>query len=194
MSIQEPHNPFQSPAAVSNVVDIDQPQEQDDVVRATVIAAIRWSLICGISAVPSWVIAYRATYEVIGGMVTGIIIFVIGYTVLDVRTRKHPLRQRPDVKTTLTITYGTRMAISILFPLGMFADIFCGIVAVGATEWLFNSASFDAPSQGFMPTLVTTLIQGVLLNCVLAGYGLVVYAICRALMGNRSATNTASTW
>lgn len=195
MSAQESDNPFQSPATISDGVDAGMQQEereQDNLGLAIAVAALRWSLICGMSAIPSWWVAYRATPAVIGGMVTGIIIFVIGYTIFDVRTRNHPLRERFDVKTTLRITYGTRIAISILFPVGFIADVFCGIIAVGATDALFQGNTFGPRQGGFASTLVTTLIQGVLLNCVLAGYGLFVYGLCRLTFGNRSASNTSS--
>lgn len=182
MLTPEPENPFQSPATVSLVVDGDQPQTKNDLVRATLIAAARWSLICGISAIPRWVIAAGNTTAVIGGMATGVLLFIVGYTFLDVWTRRHPLRQRTDVKTTLAITYGTRIAISLLFPIGFFADMFCGVVALSITGFFFQTADLDIAQLEFTSTLLTTLIQGCLLNGVLAGYGLLVYAVCRAVM------------
>lgn len=191
MLTQEPENPFQSPATTSYVVDGEPQQEQDDLAAATVKAAIRWFLICGISAIPSWVIASGHTTAVIGGMATGVLMFAVGYTFLDVWTRRHPLRQRPDVKTTLAITYGTRIAISLLFPIGFFVDIFCGIFAVSITAFFFQAADLDIAQMEFTSTLVTTLIQGCLLNVVLAGYGLLVYAVCRAVMEIR-ATQTST--
>ena len=193
MSIQEPDNPFQSPATVSHVIDAEPQQDQhehDDVGMATAKATLRWSLICGISAIPSWILANGTSPEIVTGMATGIFIFVIGYTILDVATRKHPLRQKREVKTTLTITYGTRMAISILFPVGFFVDIFCGIFAVGATEFLYETVSLEEAGRGFTSTLITTLIQGCLLNLVLAGYGILVYLLCRAFMSNRSTSTS----
>lgn len=188
---QEPENPFQSPTTVSPGGDVEPPQEQDNLFRVTSIAAVRWFLICGISAIPSWVIASGRTTAVIGGMATGVILFAVGYTFLDVWTRRHPLRQRRDVKITLAITYGTRIAISLLFPIGFFVDIFCGIFSVSITAFFFQAAKLDVPEMEFTSTLVTTLIQGCLLNAVLAGYGLLVYAVCRAVMEIR-ATQTST--
>ncbi|MEW4560981.1 hypothetical protein AB1K70_00535 [Bremerella sp. JC770] len=182
MSTHDPDNPFQSPATVSQAVDVEQPQKIDDLVVATAKAAVRWSLICGISAIPSWMIASGETTAVLGGMATGVILFVIGYTILDVCTRKHPLRRRPEVKLTLAITYGTRIAISILFPIGFTVDIFCGILAVAATGAVFETSTLDHVELEFTSTLVTTFIQGCLLNCVLAVYGLIVYAFCSAIV------------
>lgn len=180
MLTQEPDNPFQSPATSSHAVDVETPPQVDDLPIATLKAVIRWFLICGISAIPSWIIASDETTAVYAGMATGILIFAIGYTFLDVLTRKHPLRQRTDVKWTLAITYGTRIAISILFPIGFFVDFICGIFAVGASSLIFENISVDTPTLHFTSTLVTTLIQGCLLNFVLAGYGLIVLAICSA--------------
>ena len=42
----------------------------------------------------------------------------------------------------------------------------------------------DVPIVGFFQTLVTTLIQGCLLNGVLAAYGLLVYGIFRFAVGS----------
>jgi len=185
MSNHHPDNPFQSPATVTQAVDVVQPHEVDDLVVATAKAAVRWSLICGISAIPSWIIAVEDTTAVLGGMATGVLLFVIGYTVLDVQTRRHPIRQQPEVKLTLAITYGTRIAISILFPIGFTVDIFCGILAVTATGAIFKTTTLDHVDLEFTSTLVTTLIQGCLLNCVLAVYGLIVYAFCSAVLASR---------
>ncbi|WDI40858.1 hypothetical protein [Bremerella sp. P1] len=186
----EPDNPFQSPAASSHALDVEPPQPVEELVVATLKAAIRWSLICGISAIPSWVIAASATMAAISGMTTGVIIFAIGYTFLDVWTRKHPLRQKPEVKTTLRITYGTRIAISLLFPVGFFVDLWCGIIALTLTSLFFKTGDFDVSKMEFTSTLMTTLIQGCLLNIVLAGFGLVVYAICKAYLASRSYSRT----
>jgi len=185
---QEPDNPFRSPATSSDAVEVDQPGKGDDLGVATAKAAIRWFLICGISAIPSWVLAPGETTAFYGGMATGVLIFAVGYTFLDVRTRKHPLRQKPEIKMTLAITYGTRIAISLLFPVGFFVDIWCGIVALSATGLFFQSIAIEPAEMQFTHALLTTLIQGVLLNAVLAVYGLIVYAGCRAYVANKSAS------
>ena len=184
MVTPEKDNPFQSPAASSHVVE--QPQANDDLAIAIIKAAISWSLICGISSIPSWLLASRRSTEAIAGMLTGILVFVVGYTILDVSTRRHPVRRRRDVIITLAITYGTRIAISLIIPLGFFADIWCGIIAIELTNVSLKTIGLDPINMEFTPTLVTTLIQGCLLNLVLAGYGLIVYAFCRAMVNSRS--------
>lgn len=187
MLTPESDNPFQSPASSSHVVDVDPPSPADDVGVATLKAAIRWFLICGISAIPSWLLAAGETTAAISGMTTGILIFAVGYTFFDVWTRTHPLRQKPEIKATLAITYGTRIAISLLFPIGFFADIWCGIIALTITGIFFETGDLDVSKMEFASTLMTTLIQGCLLNCVLAVYGLIVYAFCSAYIASRAA-------
>ncbi|RCS44613.1 hypothetical protein DTL42_16945 [Bremerella cremea] len=182
MPTPEPENPFQSPETVSQDADV---KSQEALRVATLKAAIRWFLICGISAAPSWIIAAEATWPSQAGMATGVLIFMVGYTLVDVSTRNHPLRQRSDVKITLAVTYGTRIAISLLFPVGFFVDIMCGVFAVSVTGFLFHANfDIDAPIVGFFQTLVTTLIQGCLLNGVLAVYGLLIYGIFRFAVGS----------
>lgn len=189
MLTQEPENPFQSPETVSHVADVEQQHTQNDLAWATGKAALRWFLICSVSAAPSWYIAAGATSAAIAGMATGVFLFIVGYTIFDVWTRNHPLRQRRDVKITLAITYGTRIAISLLFPIGFFVDIFCGIIAVSATGFVFQTTESNLQ---FVSTLVTTLVQGVLLNCVLAGYGLLVYAVCRGVLAMQGYQETVA--
>lgn len=181
MSQPDPDNPFQSPAAISPAAEAERPPASGALGVAIAKGAIRWFLVCGISAIPSWVIARDQTSAVVGGMVTGILLFAIGYTFLDVATRNHWLRQQRAMKWTMRITYGTRMAISLLYPVGFFVDLWCGLVAVSATSFLFRTITHhDIEPMHFASTLITTLVQGCLLNCVLAIYGLVVYAVCSA--------------
>ncbi|MFN3151917.1 hypothetical protein [Bremerella sp.] len=183
----ESDNPFQSPASSSHLVDVEPVPQADDVVLATLKATIRWFLICGISAIPSWLLASGETTAAITGMATGVLIFAVGYTFFDVWTRHHPLRQKPEVKATLAITYGTRIAISLLFPIGFFVDIWCGIISLTITSIFFETGDLEVSKLEFASTLMTTLIQGCLLNCVLAVYGLIVYAFCSAYIASRAA-------
>jgi len=70
------------------------------------------------------------------------------------------------------------------------------MIAVGAGDGIFGGNLMQsvggrepvAPAEELATILfmaqiyLTTLIQGVLLNCVLAAYGLIVYAICLVTM------------
>ncbi len=160
------------------------------------IAYFRWLVICGISAAPSFVIAFDGLRVVsITAMLSGIMTFVIGYTLVEC----HPAIQRKlasdsALRRAVLIGYGTRIGISIIFPVGIVLDFFVGILATGITGWQpdrtialgeMESASFD-----FFIFYVTTIVQGLLLNVVLFGYLLIVYAIIGAIRTVRKSHRT----
>lgn len=136
--------------------------------------AVRWLIVCGISAVPSFFFGLIATSGQFVGMLAGILIFVVGYTLLDYRTANRPFRRNRMIRRTLKITYGTRIAISILFPVGGYLDMVCGVVTLTVMQETTGAGfqamgSSNGPS-GFFITVTTTVLQGLVLNVVLAVY------------------------
>ena len=130
-------------------------------------------------------------------MICGILSFVFGYTLLESRPAVQRLLARDSALRLATkIGYGTRIGISILFPIGIYLDLVIGIFAVGTSEWLSSLVAVGsfAPTihgdggssgGGFVGYFVTTVIQGVLLNVVLFGYLLIVYGIIRMVRSKR---------
>ena len=113
-------------------------------------------------------------------MIIGILIFAMGYTLADYRTAHFSWRRRRLTRRTLKIAYGTRIVISLLVPLGAYVDIACGVVSLGLTESVTGEglATSEAGNRmSFFATLLTTLVQGVLLNIVLAVYALVILGL-----------------
>lgn len=116
-------------------------------------------------------------------MLLGIFTFVLVYTFVEC----HPAVQRklksdPALRLATKIGYGTRVGISILFPIGIGVDIWVGMLAVTITGW--GGARFGRSSkvsnfwaEEFFSFYITTIVQGILLNLILLGYLLVVYAI-----------------
>ncbi|EMI21768.1 membrane protein [Rhodopirellula maiorica SM1] len=85
--------------------------------------------------------------------------------------------------------YGTRVLISVAVPIGGTLDIICGVVSTSLASKLTgfqfeptgvanNLVTFG---ESFFPVLLTTLIQGSLMNVVLAIYGIVVFGIVLAI-------------
>jgi hypothetical protein len=153
-----------------------------------------WALICCISAAPSFALAYTE-YDV-AGMVTGIILFTCLYTVITSTQRFERFHARPFIRRTLYIGYGTRMGISLLMifavlsgpylgwlALPLASDFLLGAISVGIAGalGLLENDGGHMPSAGFLGTLVTTCIQGTLLNIVVGIFMLVVYGIQRAV-------------
>src|SRR5690554_1463469 len=100
-----------------------------------------WALICSISAAPSFVLA-MGEYDT-AAMVTGILLFALGYTALTGTGWFNRFHARPFIRRTLYIGYGARLALSglmaiaavgvlakarfLVFP--VFLDLFCGAIS-----------------------------------------------------------------
>ncbi len=154
-------------------------QASDGVARASLMrTAVRWLTVCSLSAIPSFFFGLAITNGQIAAMMIGILIFAIGYTVLDYQTADWRFRQDRRTRRTLKIVYGTRIAISILLPIGAYVDIYCGLLAVGLTESVTGDGLTTYRSGGemsFVAALMTTLFQGLLLNLVLGVYAILVH-------------------
>jgi len=174
-----------NPYAPTTEVEPDSPligmQQQDPslpLTRATwKRTALRWFVVCGISAAPSFVFGFMVTNGQAAAMLVGVVIFAMGYTWLDYTTASHPFRQNQRFSRTLRIAYGTRIAISILFPIGLYVDTVCGILSVGLTSFIAGAEPGSLGSMGFAAALFTTLVQGVLLNMLLAIFAGIVHLI-----------------
>ncbi|CAD78302.1 MAG TPA: hypothetical protein DDX19_10760 [Rhodopirellula baltica] len=138
---------------------------------------LRWTLVCGIAAVPSFVIGLNVTEGQFLGMVTGIAIFVAGYVWADLVTRNRPWRRYRNIRITLRTVYILRLIVSIILPAGMIVDMFTGMIAVVTVTSI--SQLNDGTGLGFISTVFTTLIQGVLLNILLMVLALCIYPIVR---------------
>jgi hypothetical protein len=133
--------------------------------------------VCGIAALPSFFWGFAMTGGEITGMLLGIFLFAVGYTLIDFRTAAWPIRQKKTIRRTLRFTYGTRIAISVLFPVGGYLDAICGIFSLGLISSVFGESIERLDGMGFRLTLLTTIVQGCLLNIVLAVYGLLVFGV-----------------
>jgi hypothetical protein len=96
--------------------------------------------------------------------------------VLTGQERVRSRLQQPFVRRTVKIGYGARIVISVVFPIGLAADLYPGMLSLMVTEELFGN------SKGFARTYATTLVQGVLLNTILSGFMGVVYGFQRAIL------------
>jgi hypothetical protein len=192
-------NPYQTPLteAVLQTAEIANPHPPN---LGWVFG--RWFLICSVSAAPSFVIAVGLLegrgLPQIAGMICGILSFVFGYTRLECQPAVQRLLARDSALRLATkIGYGTRIGMSILFPIGIYLDLVVGIFAVGMSKWLGTVMALgafepsihgdgDGGDGGFIGFFATTIIQGVLLNGILFGYLLLVYGIIRIVRSART--------
>ncbi len=121
-------------------------------------------------------------------MCLGIALFVVLYTWADQLTQRQAWRQLAITRLTLKIGYGTRLLMSVVFPLGASLDLICGLMSVGLVQSLWpelvehpGGAADLEGRVGFVGALLITLVQGVVLNVALIGYMVLVLGIIMAV-------------
>ena len=133
-----------------------------------------WTLVCVVSAAPSFMWASHEFER--SAMVVGVALFILAYTVLTSTAAFERFHNRPFIRRTLYIGYGVRLGLSALFPLGMGVDMMPGMLSVNVVEGVLGNA------RDFAGTLATTVVQGTLLNVILFFFMAAVYAVQRAFM------------
>jgi NADH:ubiquinone oxidoreductase subunit 6 (subunit J) len=180
-----PTNPFAPPrqvdldlAAEPTPLPIAQP-------RSWAASLAIWSLVCIISAAPSfaWGFWTIATHQIMA-MLVGIGIFIAIYTCVDQLTQASRWRRHRPVSLTLKVGYATRILISLIFPIGASIDVICGLFSIGIVQTVVPSlirnmkdGSDFGENATFLGALLVTLIQGSILNLVLFAYMLLVLAV-----------------
>jgi F0F1-type ATP synthase assembly protein I len=159
-----------APATASSEPDPSAPRTDGMPFFETVLRRLLlWSFIGSVSAAPSFIWASSEFH--IGAMITGVAIFIVGLTAITVTPWFERFRRRTHVRTTLYWGYGTRLVVSILFPLGMAIDLWPGLLAIGL------AAQLGLPDDGFGATLVTTLLQGTMINAIILIYMTCIFGI-----------------
>lgn len=182
-------NPFEAPAAIEGEVEAILQEETKEVAPLSKLFW-KWAFVCGVSATPSFIVAMSFEPDwpaKAGGMVTGILLFVLSYVYAERTKFIQDLLKKPFVRTTAWIGYGTRIFITVVFPIGFFVDMFCGMLSVGLSQaitgMVFGFDSGDGGSSSassissFSWFFLTTVIQGMVLNIVLFAYMLLVWLI-----------------
>lgn len=135
---------------------------------------VMWTVLCWVSAAPSFVFASGEFH--VGAMVLGVVLFIIGLTVVTCTERFERFRRKRHVRRTLYIGYGVRLIISIGFPVAFLLDLWPGMLSVAVAQAIVGNGN----AEGFLGTLIATLVQGTLLNCIVGIFMLIVYGLCHA--------------
>jgi hypothetical protein len=148
---------------------------------------ILWTIICSVSAAPSFILASSEFNR--AAMVVGVLIFIALYTIGTSTEAFARFHRRPFVRRTLYMGYGLRLALSMLLPLGfvngnrmggavvvLFADVFPGLLSLRCIE------TIGLEPKSFAGTLATTIVQGALLNAIIFAVMAVLYAFQRVFM------------
>ena len=143
--------------------------------RALVRRCWLWFMVVGISAIPSFIWA-QGEYDR-GAMLLGIFLFAVGMCMYSSSNSFYRLSRKPFMRRTLYIGYGARLVISVIVPVGAFVDLYPGLISV-----MVVGDGLGFRPEGFTGTLVTTLVQGTLLNIILALFMGIVWVVQASLM------------
>ena len=172
---EEAENPYAT-SAVSSPRRFRAPMEDREFSLGK--SLLIWSSICSISAAPSFFLALGLVgVQNTPWLVIGVLLFIAAYVAADAMTFRWQYRKRVAVKLSLRITYIIRISASVIFPVALYADMFCGIFS--AT--FITALGFEPERSSNMPgpvVLIWTLIQGTILNAVLAFIWMILLGIC----------------
>ena len=182
-------NPFASPA-VATAEFIPRIDPELEIAEFNLgKSLLKWMLVCGISGAPSFFVAMSLGNQFAIqalAMLSGILTYVVLYVFTESRESIRRKLTNRSLRLAVRIGYGTRVAISILFPVALYLDMMCGMFSVALMSGLFGQgfAAVGVAENGSVNLLLifayfylTTLLQGLILNLILGGYTLVVYAI-----------------
>lgn len=131
-------------------------------------------IICCLGAAPSlaWSRVARPNDLAVA---LGIALFIALYSIIVCSAAFERAWRNQRLRRAIRIGYTVRLAISIVFPIGMFLDLFCGLITARLT-------GIDVAGRAitFYPSLVATVIQGVLLHVMLATFIGLVYLVLSA--------------
>jgi hypothetical protein len=135
------------------------------------LLTVIWSAICGLTAIPSFILAREERFDP-GGMVAGILLFVIAYVIIGC-TDSFDRRFSQDLQFRRSIYAGylLRALSGAIFPVGACLDMIPGIISVEIVGTL------GIPRSDFFSALATTIVQGCFLNALLTVFMVFIYAI-----------------
>lgn len=172
-------NPFAPPsAAAESRPAVDAGHLPPKPTRGWPLSVGIWSFVCILSATPSflWGLGTIADSQILA-MCLGILIFIVGYTLVDQLTQLQPWRRNRQVSLALKIGYTTRVLATVIFPIGGGLDLMCGLFSVGIVQSVVPSliqhpgGAADLEGKAtFVGALLVTLVQGGILNIVLLIY------------------------
>ena len=181
------NNPYQAPSTYADAPTAELVEE----IKPLNVGAVlfKWLVICAVSAGPSFfwgIMIGKQQLNAAIGMILGVLTFAAVYTVFECRPFVQRLLRNRLIKRTAKIGYGTRIGVSIIFPVGLYMDMIVGLGAMSTVEALTSKENpLDGGDVGRGPPttvfwfFITTLFQGVYLNIILFVYMLLVYALVR---------------
>lgn len=141
-----------------------------------------WSVICSVSAAPSFFFALIAGYNSFA-IITGIIIFASFYTIFSSSQIFSNLKQKKIIRRSFKFGAGSRIIASVILIIGLIIsrdsfiilfgamDTFPGMLAITITNNIFGVKASPPINvdiyNGFLITFVTTIIHAIFLNIIM---------------------------
>jgi hypothetical protein len=147
-----------------------------------------WTFVCGVASVPSFAFAWEEAHR--GAMAIGVVLFIAAYVATSCLPFVRRLCRKPFMKLSVMIGYSLRLAATAIFPYAWIGDLLPGMLSVGLTERIFGVSwnSFDdGDASSFAATLFTTIVQGILLNIIVAIVITIIYFAQRLFRRNPQA-------
>jgi len=162
---------------------------------------IRWSIICTISAAPSFVLAINDKNSGFNplAMILGVVIFIFIYSFITSSDFYAYLRKFNNIYKALKFSYLLKIIMAIIaFPFSFFAfhgkdsiamffilpDFYAGILSYIAYSWIINTNMHtvnESRTGGyeitFVDTLMITLIEGIILSLMILLFSLIMLLI-----------------
>ncbi len=129
------------------------------------------TLICVVTAIPSFMWATRE-YDTLG-MAAGVAAYIVAYILIWNLWPDGLFRGKYHLMWSVRLAYGTRLFVSMVFPLGMGLDLIPGLTSCNIIREILG------PGKGFDETLAITLLQGAFLHVGIAGVTLLMYPFVR---------------
>lgn len=128
--------------------------------RATLRRCVLWIVIAHVAGTTSFILGFTAGEASPIAMLLGIAIYGCFIGLVDSSRGFRRRLQRPFVARSFRVGYGLRLAVCVVPGAAMAVDMFPGILAVIAGDLLKQDVGFN----NFHATLVSTLVQGTLIN------------------------------
>ena len=153
---------------------------------------LRWTVVCGIAAGPSFVLGWMINDGHVLGMIVAILTFIGFYVGGDLISRHWPIRRNVAVRRTLVFVNVTRIVLSVIFPEGVYLDMATGIAMINImnepVEQLKQPVlTFGEQLTRFWLTYSMTFVQAILMNIILFAWGLICLPFIALYTNSRSA-------
>ena len=151
-----------------------------------------WVFVCFVAAVPSFFWGYNIASSPlrVPAMCGGVLAYAIAYTCVDQWKLRHWRNANPNFRLAYRWGFGLRIGASVIFPVGMTVDMFPGLCSISVTAVLLQLVGYANSSDELstvFSVVLTTVIQGALLNILLWTSILLIYLLIGGLEGwNRS--------